>query len=96
MNEIDYQLNYDKLGNKRKYRLSGKKRTKIIDNNTWQENTLNNQWIYKDYKSYYIVISMYKQANYRVSCSGYTLKKEYKSLDQAKMASFKFCNKLYR
>jgi hypothetical protein len=96
MNEIEYQLNYDRFGNKRKYKLNKKKRLKIIDNNSWLDNDLRNQWIYRDYKSYYIVISMYKSNQYTVTLSGYKIKTIFKDLDKAKLASLRFCDKLLK
>lgn len=96
MNEIEYQLNYDRFGNKRKYKLSKKRRLKVIDNSSWIDNDLKNQWIYKDYKSFYIVISMYKPNIYSITLSGYKIKTNFKSLDRAKFASLKFCDKLSR
>jgi hypothetical protein len=93
-NSLEYQLNFDKFGNKRKYNLTKKRKLKIIDNNTWNENDLKNQWIYKDYRCYYIVISMYKKDEYSVTLSGYKIKTKFKSLERAKFASFRFFDKL--
>lgn len=90
---IDYQLNYDNVGQKRKYKLPKKRRYKIIDQSSWLENDLKNQWIYKDYKCYYIVISKFKDAEYSVSCSGAHAGK-YKTLQQAQVAAFAFCDKI--
>jgi len=91
---IEYKLNFNKFGQKRKYKLPKKMRLKIIDNSSWIENDLKNQWYYKDYKSFYIVISMYKAQEYTVTCSGYKLEDIYKDLETAKMESFKFCDKI--
>lgn len=95
-NEIEYQLSFDTFGNKRKYKLNKKRRLRIIDTNSWIENDLKNQWIYKDYKCYYIVISMYKSGTYKVSISGYVHKTQYNNLEKAKLASFKLCDKILR
>lgn len=95
-NEIEYKLNFDTFGNKRKYKLNKQRRIKIIDTSSWIENDLHNQWIYKDYKCYYIVISMFKLNEYTVSISGYRHKTQYKDLEKAKLASFKLCDKILR
>lgn len=95
-NTIEYQLEYDKFGQKRKYKLNKQRRLKIVDNSSWLENDLKNQWYYKDYKSYYITISMYKPKEYTVTCSGYKIKTIFKDLERAKLASTKFCDKIYR
>lgn len=92
--DVDYKLNYNHIGEKRKFKLPKKRRIKIIEISSWIENDLKNQWIYKDYKCYYIIISMFKLNMFKVSCSGYTLKRVFKTLDQAKFASLKFCDKL--
>jgi hypothetical protein len=96
MNVIEYQLNYDKLGNQRKYKLNQKRRTKIIDNSSWIENDLKNQWIFRDYKSYYIVITMYKPSKYTVTLSGYKIKTIFNQLERAKSSSFRVCDWLTR
>jgi len=93
---VEYQLKYDKFGNPRKYTLPKKRRLKIIDNSSWIEAETKNQWYYKDYKSFYVVISMYKQNEYTVSCSGYTLKRKYNDINKAKLASFNFCDKILK
>ena len=92
MNEIEYQLNFDRFGNKRKYKLN-KKRLKIIDNSSWIENNLKNQWYFKDYKSFYIVISKFDIDKYKASCSGANAG-EYKTLEAAKVAAISFCDKI--
>jgi len=93
---IEYKLNFNKLGQPRKFLLNKKARLKIIDNSSWVEADTKNQWYYKDYKSFYIVVSMFKSEEYTVSCSGYSLKRKYKNLEKAKLASFRFCNKLLK
>ncbi|NBP02053.1 MAG: hypothetical protein EBU90_18370 [Proteobacteria bacterium] len=90
---LDYKLNYNHIGEKRKYKLPKKKRLKIIDNSSWSENDLKNQWYFKDYKSFYIVISKFSDQQYKVSCSGASAG-EYKDLDAAKVAAIDFCNKI--
>jgi hypothetical protein len=92
--DIEYQLEYDKFGQKRKYKLNKKRRVKLIDNSTWVENDLKNQWYYKDYRSYYIVISMYKPSEYSATLSGYKMNTKFKDLEKAKVASLKFCDKI--
>jgi len=96
MNEIEYKLNFDSLGNKRRYKLNKSRRLKIEDHNSWLENDLKNQWIYKDYRSYYIVISMYNKDEYSLTISGYKHKTKYKKLEKAKLASFKLCDKILK
>lgn len=93
---LEYQLNFDKFGNKRKYRLPKKRVNKIIEFNTWTENNLKNQWIFKDYRSYYIVISMFKKDEYSVTCSGSKIDKIFTDLEQAKIESFDYCDKLLK
>ena len=93
---IEYQLNFNKFGEKRKYKLPKKKRLKIIDNSSWIENDLKNQWYYKDYKCYYIVISMYNPHQYTVTCSGYKLETLFDNLEEAKLQSLKYCDKLLK
>jgi len=90
---LEYKLNYNPIGEKRKHRLSRKKRTKIIDSSSWVENDLKNQWYFKDYKSYYIVVSKFDNEKYKVSCSGANAG-EYKNLEDAQVAAFDFCDKI--
>jgi len=94
MNEIEYQLNFDRFGNKRKYKLNKKRRLKVIDNHSWLDNDLKNQWIYKDYNCYYIVISKFG-SEYKVSCSGANAG-SYSNLEEAKVEAFNFCDKIYK
>jgi len=91
---LEYKLNYNPIGEKRKYKLPKKKRLKILDNSSWVENDLKNQWYFKDYKSYYIVISMYKPNEYTVTCSGHKMNSKFNNLEKAKVASLKFCDKI--
>ena len=91
---IEYKLNFNKLGQPRKFNLAKKARLKIIDNSSWIEAETKNQWYYKDYKSFYIVISMYKEKEYSITCSGYKLNSKFNSLEKAKLASLKFCDKI--
>ena len=91
---IEYKLNFNKLGQPRKFLLNKKARLKIIDNSSWVEADTKNQWYYKDYKSFYIVISMYKEKEYSITCSGYKLNSKFNSLEKAKLASLKFCDKI--
>jgi len=95
-NSIEYQLTFDKFGNKRKYKVSKKRRLKIIDNSSWIENELKNQWIYKDYRCFYIVISMFRPSLYKVSISVYSHKTQYKELERAKIASLRLCDKILK
>jgi len=90
---LEYKLNYNPVGEKRKHKLSRKRRAKIIDNSSWTENELHNQWYFKDYKSFYIVVSMFGNEKYRVSCSGANAG-EYKNLEDAQVAAFSFCDKI--
>ena len=90
---LEYKLNYNHIGEKRKYKLSGKKRLKIIDTSWWTENELKNQWYLKDYNCYYIVISKFGEQQYKVSCSGANAG-EYKDLESAKLAAIEFCDKI--
>lgn len=90
------RLKFNNIGGLRKYKITKKNRQKILSHCSWLENDLRNQWIFKDYKCYYIVISMYNKEEYTVTCSGYKLKKKYFNLDKAKLASFRFCDKIMK
>jgi len=90
---LEYNLNYNHIGEKRKYKLPKKKRLKIVDSCSWTENELKNQWIFKDYNCYYIVVSKFGEEDFRVSCSGANAG-TYKDLETAQLASIEFCNKL--
>ena len=90
---LEYQLNYNHIGEKRKYKLSNKKRLKVIDSSSWTENDLKNQWYFKDYKCFYIVISKFDTERFAVSCSGANAG-EYKNLKTAKVAALAFCDKI--
>lgn len=92
---LEYKLNYNPIGEKRKYRLSKKKRLKLEDNSTWVENDLKNQWYFKDYESFYIVISQFDKERFKVSCSGANAG-EYSTLEQAKVAAIDFCDKIIK
>jgi hypothetical protein len=91
---VEYKLRFDKFGLPRRYALSKKRRLNIIDNNSWIEADTKNQWYYKDYRSFYIVISEFKEKEFTVSCSGYSLKRKFNNLNNAKLASLKFCDKI--
>jgi len=91
---VEYQLKFDKFGKERKYKLNKKRRLKIIDNSTWIEADTKNQWYYKDYKCFYIVISLFKPNEYTVTCSGFKMNSKFNSLEKAKVASLKFCDKI--
>lgn len=93
---IEYKLKFNKFGQPRKYSLPKKSRLKIIDNNSWLEADTKNQWYYKDYRCFYIVISMYKEKEYSVTCSGYKMNSRFNCLEKAKLASFKFCDKILK
>ena len=93
---LEYQLKYDKFGNERKYRLPTKRVNKLKEFNSWLENYLKNQWIYKDYRCYYIVISMYNKNEYSITCSGSKVDKVFNNLEEAKIESFKHCDKLLK
>lgn len=90
---LEYKLNFNPIGQKRKYRLSKQKRLKITDSSSWIENDLKNQWYFKDYNCYYIVISMFEKGKYKVSCSGANAG-EYNDLELAKKEAFKFCDNI--
>jgi hypothetical protein len=92
---IEYNLNFNSLGQKRKYKLSKQKRFKIFDSNTWQENDLKNQWYFKDYNTFYIVISMYGKNKFRATCSG-AIVGDYNTLEEAKVAALQFCDKILK
>lgn len=92
---LEYKLKHNPLGQVRKYALSKKKRKKIEDTSAWVENDLKNQWYFKDYKSFYIVISKFDNEQFKVSCSGANVG-DYKNLELAKVAALNFCDKIYK
>jgi len=94
--EALYRLTFNNIGGERKYRVTKKNKLKILSHCSWLENDLKNQWIFKDYKCYYIVVSMYEKNVFTVTCSGYKLKKKYFDLEKAKIASFRFCDKIMK
>ena len=91
--DVDYNLNYNHIGERRRFKLSKKRRLKVIDSSSWTENDLKNQWYFKDYKSFYIVISKFKDNKFRVSCSGANVG-DFKDLESAKVAAISFCDKI--
>jgi len=92
---LEYKLNYNHIGEKRKYKLSKQKKLKIIDIASWTENELKNQWYLKDYRSFYIVISMFDKEKFKVSCSG-AHAGEFESLEKAQVAALSFCDKILK
>ena len=90
MSVIEYQLQPAKP----KY-YSRKKRQRMIDETTWRENPLKNQWVYKDYKCYYIVITEHIKGTFTATCSGAIVGK-YKTLDEAKSECLKFCDNILK
>ena len=90
MSVIDYQL----LPVKPKYH-SKRKLQRLLDETTWQENHLKNQWRYKDYKCYYIVITEHIKGLFTATCSGAIVGK-YKTLEEAKSECFKFCDNILK
>lgn len=89
MSIVEYQLRPVKS----KY-YSKRKRQQMLNQVTWLENHLKNQWIYKDYKCYYIVITEHVKGTFTATCSGAMVGK-YKTLDEAKSECFNFCDKMY-
>jgi len=90
MSVVEYQLRPVKP----KY-YSMRKRKRMLDETTWRENHLKNQWIYKDYKCYYIVITEHVKGTFTATCSGAMVGK-YKTLDEAKSECFKFCDNILK
>jgi hypothetical protein len=90
MSVIEYQL----VPTKPKY-YSRKKRQRMLDETTWRENPRKNQWVYKDYKCYYIVITEHIKGIFTATCSGAMVGK-YKTLDEAKSESLKFCDNILK
>jgi hypothetical protein len=72
-----------------------RKRQRMLDETTWRENPLKNQWVYKDYKCYYIVITEHIKGTFTATCSGAIVGK-YKTLDEAKSESLKFCDNILK
>jgi hypothetical protein len=90
MSVIEYQL----LPVKPKYH-SQRKRQHMIDQSTWQENPLKNQWVYKDYRCYYIIITEHVKGTFTATCSGAIVGK-YDTLDEAQSECFKFCDNILK
>ena len=90
MSVIKYQLQPVKP----KY-YSRKKRQRMLDETTWRENPLKNQWVYKDYKCYYIVITEHVKGIFTATCSGAMVGK-FSTLEQAKIESLKFCDNILK
>ena len=90
MSVVEYQLQPVKP----KY-YSMRKRQRLLDETTWRENHLKNQWIYKDYKCYYIVITEHIKGVFTATCSGAMVGK-FKTLYEAKSESFKFCDNILK
>jgi len=90
MSIVEYQL----LPVEPKY-YSKRKRQQMLNQTTWLENHLKNQWIYKDYKCYYIVITEHTKGLFTATCSGAIVGK-YLTLSEAKMESFKFCDNILK
>jgi len=90
MSVIDYQL----LPAKPKY-YSQRKRQHMLDQTTWQENPLKNQWVYKDYRCYYIIITEHVKGTFTATCSGAIVGK-YDTLDEAQSECFKFCDNMLK
>lgn len=90
MSVIEYQLQPVKP----KY-YSMRKRQRMLDASTWQENPLQNQWVYKDYRCYYIIITEHIKGTFTATCSGAMVGK-YNALDKAKSECFKFCDNILK
>ena len=90
MSVIDYQL----LPVKPKY-CSSRKRQRMLDETTWRENPLKNQWVYKDYRCYYIIITEHIKGTFTATCSGAVVGK-YETLHAAQSACFKFCDNILK
>ena len=90
MSIVEYQLRPVKPK-----RYSSRKRQRMLDETTWRENPLKNQWIYKDYRCYYIIITEHIKGVFTATCSG-AIAGKYKTLDEAKSACFKFCDNILK
>jgi len=90
MSVIEYQL----LPAKPKHH-SARKRQRMLDETTWRENPLKNQWVYKDYRCYYIIITEHIKGAFTATCSG-AMVGIYKTLDEAKSECFKFCDNILK
>jgi hypothetical protein len=90
MSVIEYAL---KPAKQPKY-LSRRKLQRLRDQTTWIESRTKNQWLFRDYHCYYIVIAEYKKNEFTVTCSGARVENIFKTLDEAKQGAFEFCNKL--
>ena len=90
MSIVEYQLRPVKP----KY-YSKRKLQQMFNQSTWLENHLKNQWIYKDYKCYYIIITEHIKGVFTATCSG-AMAGKYKTLDEAKSACFKFCDNILK
>jgi len=90
MSVVEYQLQPVKP----KF-YSRKKRQRMLDETTWRENPLKNQWVYKDYKCYYIVITEHTKGCFTATCSGAMVGK-FNTLSEAKSECLKFCDNILK
>ena len=90
MSVIEYQLQPVKP----KY-YSRKKRQRMLDETTWRDNPRKNQWVYKDYKCYYIVITEHTKGCFTATCSCAMVGK-FDNLSEAKSECLKFCDNILK
>jgi len=86
MSDVEYRLQTVKPKH-----YSRRKRQRMLDETTWRENPLKNQWVYKDYKCYYIVITEHTKGCFTATCSGAMVGK-FTTLSEAKSECLKFCD----
>ena len=79
MSVVEYQLQPVKP----KF-YSRKKRQRMLDETTWRENPLKNQWVYKDYK-----------VCFTATCSCAMVGK-FNTLSEAKSECLKFCDNILK
>lgn len=109
MNEVkEYNLEQykkvNKFGLQRKYKLTSKQINKFNERHTWIEQAKDISYVLRDYKTFYITISKFKD-EYTVTANGcrinaypdkFLTDESYKSLDQAKEAAIKFADSMTR
>lgn len=109
MNEVkEYNLEQykkvNKFGLQRKYKLTNKQINKFNQRHTWIEQAKDISYVLRDYKSFYITISKFKD-DYTVTANGckinaypdkFLTNESYKTLEQAKEAAILFADSMTR